>query len=154
MNLNPTFKTYPAYNPLKLSLASKVLLLMGTFFFSLSLPLTSLFTSGDDIQGAWILLIGWLGIIIFQFAWFANPLNLLALLLLTNRPKIAFLLSSIALILASQALIFSEIPTSFSESKIYIQELGLGFYCWYAAHVMFLLATLIEVFKRAQKSEG
>ncbi len=136
-----------------LSLLARIFIFIGIFFYLFSLPLVSLFTSSEDIQGIWILLIGWMGIIIFQFSWFANPLNLLAMLLMTKRPLAAFLLSIIAFLLASQAFSFSEIPAGLNNEKVFIKDMGLGFYFWYMSHGLFLIATLIEALKRAQKNE-
>jgi len=137
-----------------LSLTTRLIIYAGFAFFFLSLLLPSLFTSGDDIQGYWVLVLGWIGLIIFQFSWFANPLNLLALLLINQRPVVALLLSTVAFILASQTFVFVEIPTGTSSGKIHIKELGLGFYIWYLAQGLFLLGMLIEVFshKKARTS--
>jgi len=138
----------------ELSLMTRLIVYAGLVFFLFSLLFTSLFTSGEDIQGYWILALGWIGLIIFQFSWFANPLNLLALLLVNQRPVVALLLSTTAFILASQTFIFIEIPTGTSSGKIHIKELGLGFYIWYLAQGLFLLGILIEVFshKKARTS--
>jgi hypothetical protein len=132
---------------------AKLLIYVGMTFFVLSLLLTSLFTSGEDIKGIWLLLIGWMGLIIFQFSWFANPLNLLALLLISHRPYLALSLSILGFILASQALIFSEIPIGINHEKIFIKELGLGFYFWYLAQGLFLLGIAVESIIQAQKNE-
>ena len=121
---------------------------LGLAFFVASLFMVSLFTSGENIHGYWALLIGWLGLIIFQFAWFANPLNLLALLYLHEHPNVSLLLSVLAFILATQTFYFSEIPISINAEKIYIKELGLGFYIWYIAQFLFFIASLTEVFKK------
>ena len=128
-----------------LSLTTRLMVYVGLSFILLSLLFTSLFTSGEDIQGYWILAIGWIGLVIFQFSWFANPLNLLALLLVNQRPVVALLLSTGAFLFASQTFIFVEIPITSAE-KIYIKELGLGFYIWYFAQGLFLLGILVEVF--------
>jgi len=137
-----------------LSLTTRLIIYVGLAFFLLSLLLTALFTSGEDIQGYWILVLGWIGLVIFQFSWFANPLNLLALLIVSQRPVIALLLSTVAFLLASQTFVFVEIPTGTSSGKIHIKELGLGFYIWYLAQGLFLLGVLVEVFthKKARAS--
>ena len=130
----------------ELSLSTRLIVYAGLAFFLLSLLFTSLFTSGKDIQGYWILAIGWIGLIIFQFSWFANPLNLLALLLVNQRPVVALILSTTAFLLASQTFVFVEIPIGTGSGKIYIKELGLGFYIWYLAQGLFLLGIFVEVF--------
>lgn len=125
----------------------KLLVIVGLICFSLSLYQVALFTSGDDLYGIWILLIGWIGLVIFQLSWLANPLNLLALLLLSSKPKLSLLLTLIAFLLASQTFYFTEIPVGLNQEKIYIKELGLGFYLWYIANGLFVIATLIEVLR-------
>ena len=126
---------------------TNLLISLSLACFVASLFLVSLFTTGEDIRGFWILLLGWFGLLIFQFAWYANMLNLLALLLLHKRPFISFMLSSLALLLATQSFYFTEIPTSTSGGKLFIKELGLGFYLWYFAQLVFLIATFIEIFQ-------
>jgi len=140
------YKKISAHQPQGLLLISKLIFFSALFFFALALMLTSLFTSGDDIRGYWILIMGWAGLIFFQFSWFANPINLLALLLLPQQPKTALLLSFTAFIIASQSFLLSEIPTGISYEKIYIKEFGLGFYFWYFSQGFFLLGISIEVF--------
>jgi hypothetical protein len=156
VNLPQTSNTSPShFSPLfdsALSLPAKSFIFAGVLFFTLSLLLTSLFTSSDDIQGIWILLIGWMGLIIFQLSWFANPLNLLALLLVSKRPTLALLLSILAVFLASQTLSLSEIPIGLNNEKIHIKEMGLGFYFWYLSQGLFLTGIAIEAFKQAQKN--
>ncbi len=132
---------------LETRLITKLLVFFGIASFVASLFATSLFTSGDDIQGYWILFIGWIGLLIFQFSWFANLLNLLALLLLNKKPLISFFISSLAFTLATQTFYFTEIPIGIEDNKLYILELGLGFYIWYFAHFLFLLATIVEIFR-------
>ncbi len=139
-------KQTPSLNYLEVLV--KLLILCGLICFSLSLYNVALFTSGDDLYGYWILLIGWLGLLFFQLSWLANPLNLLALLLLSKKPVVSFILTLIAFLVASQTFMFSEIPTGLSQEKIYIQEFGLGFYLWYLANTLFLLAIAIEVFRK------
>ena len=126
---------------------------IGFTSFTLALFLPVFFTSAEDIFGYWILATGWMGIIVIQFSWFANPLNLLALLLAKKRPRIALFLSLIALFLATEAFLFREIPTDVNQGKIFINEFGLGFYIWYTAHCSFLLALLCNYFnKKANKN--
>lgn len=129
----------------------KLLIIAGLICFSLSLYYVALFTSGDDLHGVWILLIGWIGLVVFQLSWFANPLNLLALLLLSTKPKISLFLSVIAFLVASQSFWFSEIPTGFNQEKIFIKELGMGFYLWYLANGIIVFAIFIEVLRRSDK---
>lgn len=141
-------------HPLKeFRLFTRLFVYTGFVFFIVSLPITSLFTSGENIDGFWILVMGWIGFIIFQFSWFANPLNLLALLLLKQRPITALFLSITAFALASQTLYFSEIPTGDRNGKIFIKELGLGFYFWYFSQGLIFIGIAIETFSGHKKTE-
>lgn len=115
-------------------------------FFS-SLFLTAFITTGNDIRGFWVLVLGWVGLLIFQFAWFANPVNLLALLLLNKHPFVALILSLIAVLIASQTFYFHEIPTELYDKKIYIKELGLGFYVWYLSQILILIGVTFELIR-------
>ena len=147
MNYNYSLKigNNPSLNYWEIT--AKLLVIVGLICFSLSLYYVALFTSGDDLYGIWILLIGWMGLIIFQLSWLANPLNLLALLLLSSKPKMSLFLTMIAFLLASQTFLFMEIPTGLNQERIYIKELGMGFYLWYAANGIFVIAALIETLR-------
>ncbi|MEH6454926.1 MAG: hypothetical protein V7749_01260 [Cocleimonas sp.] len=131
-----------------------IFLFMGLACLTLSLFMPAFFTSAEDIYGYWVLITGWIGAIFIQFAWYANPLNLLALLLARDKPRTALLLSFAALTLASGAFIFYEIPTGFNYEKVFIKELGLGFYIWYAAQVFFLLALISRFINYLELSEN
>jgi len=121
-----------------------LLLYLGFSCIVISLFLPSLFTSKGDITGIWVLLTGWMGLFIFQFSWFANPVNLLAILFVTKRPRVSLLLSIFALILASETFWFREIPADINLGKIFIKELGAGFYIWYFAQIVFLISFLLR----------
>ena len=105
------------------------------------------FTSGEDITGYWVLITGWIGVIFIQLAWYANPINLLALLLAREQPRIALLLSLLAFVIALGALLIYEIPTGINYEKIFIKEFGLGLYLWLAAHALVMLALLFNLFE-------
>ncbi len=128
-------------------LLPKVVLFFGLLSFVTSLFLPIFFTSDGDIIGGWVFILGWMGIVVFQFAWYANPLNVLAFLIFELQPRLSLLLSLLALVIASEAFLFYEIPTGLStglhQEKLFIKELGLGFYCWYLSQILFLF-TLIS----------
>ena len=125
-------------------LSENILNFIALMCFSISLFLPVFFTSAEDIYGFWVLVTGWMGLAFFQVAWYANPLNLLVLLLVNEHPRIAFLLSLLALLVASCSFLFYEIPTGINYEKVFIQELGLGFYFWYIAHILILSSTLLS----------
>ncbi len=150
------------HNTPTLSLTTKSLLNMissGLFYaaifsFVVSLFFTVFFTTGKDISGFWVLITGWLGFVIFQFAWFANPLGLLAILILKKRPVVALILCTLAVALATMGFMFYEIPTLKGAEKIFIKEYGLGFYFWYAAQWLLLYSVILFVLDRGTKKAG
>ena len=127
-------------------LVSKFILFLSGLSFVISLFLITFFTSDGDVYGGWVFILGWMGIIVFQFAWYANPLNILAFLIFESQPRSAVLLSLLALVIATEAFIFKELPTGlftgFDSDKMYVKELGLGFYSWYLSQILFLFSLL------------
>jgi len=124
---------------------SNILLYAGIAIFVVSLFFNVFFTNTNDVSGIWVLLTGWLGFIVFQFAWFANPLSILAILLMKQRPLVSLLLIILAVILASEMFLFNEIPAASGDDKIYIKEFGLGAYTWYASHWLVLYSMLLNI---------
>lgn len=124
--------------------AKKILIFIGLMCLVISLFQISFFTSETDIRGFWVLIMGWIGLFFFQFAWFANPLNLLALLVLANKPKTSLFLSLLAIGFAAHSIQLTELPIDLKDGKIYIKELGLGFYFWFIAQVLFFTVVLFE----------
>lgn len=120
--------------------------------FSLSLFLPVFFTSAEDIFGFWVLITGWMGLAFLQLAWYANPINLLVLLLAAEHPKVAFLLSLLGLAVASCSFLFYEIPTGINYEKVFIKEFGIGFYFWYATHILILAGSLSRFIRYLKKS--
>jgi len=144
---------YPLIKKISLlKLAENILMLIALMCFSLSLFLPIFFTSAEDINGFWVLITGWMGLIILQLAWFANPLNLLALLMANKRPRVAFLLSLLAFALASNSFIFFEIPTGINYEKVYIQEFGIGFYFWITSHILVLFGLFFGFINSLKKN--
>ena len=127
---------------------TRLLMASGVCCFVISLFSNVFFTPDEDIRGYWVFITGWLGILFLQFAWYANPLNLIALLLVNQSPRTALLLSLLALVLASETFLFYEIPTGINQEKMYIQELGSGFFIWYLAQILFLVSILLSKINR------
>jgi hypothetical protein len=89
-------------------------------------------------DGYEILLTGFLGVLVGVFAWFANPLMLLAVLLSTFKKRLASIILSVAAIaLGLQSYALKAIP--FNESSMdpgnlnFVDHFGLGFYLWMAS---------------------
>ncbi|WP_299870852.1 hypothetical protein [uncultured Cocleimonas sp.] len=142
-----TLNSYNSQITISISeILSKVLLFLSALSFVISLFLPTFFTPDGDVIGIWVFILGWMGIVVFQFAWYANPINILALLIFESRPRVSVLLSLLALVIASETFSFQEIPTGLFSGihaeKMYIKELGLGFYCWYLSQILFLFALL------------
>lgn len=127
---------------------------IGISCLFISLFLTTFYTSDNALNGAWVFLIGWLGFVVFQFSWYANPLNLLAFLFYSTRPLVALMLSFLALLLATQMFSFSEIPTGYAPGKIFIKELGFGAYIWYASQVVFFILFASGYIRSCIKKRG
>lgn len=111
------------------------LLLLLLWFASLLLP--TLRTNGSDWgYGWWILASGWMGILVGQFEWLANPLLILAVLLLARKRAARGLLGTAGVLLfllcakvaATASLIDNEggIPHP-------IELRFVGYWCWLAS---------------------
>jgi membrane-bound ClpP family serine protease len=115
------------------------------FFIAASSFISALFfpaflAQTQDIDGYWVLFLGWLGFLFFQFAWYAAPLMLLAVYTSAQSPRFAFLLAVLAIIIASEAFLFDEIPLREAQQKIL--GYGLGFYLWYGSFYIAALGVL------------
>jgi hypothetical protein len=130
-----------------------LLLLIAAVLFCISMVETTYVTTEQGIRGYWVFLTGWLGFLIFQFAWFANPLSLMALLLLRKHPWWALLSSGLALLAMSQAFLFYEIPMDTSGSTLAIISRGTGFYCWIAMNGCVFYAVIMMLIYRAFKRD-
>lgn len=132
---------------------SILLLISSAILFCVSMVEITYVTTEQSIRGYWIFITGWLGFIIFQFAWYANPLSLLALLLMRKRPWWALLCSGLALIAMAQAFLFNEIPTDTSGNTISILSRETGFYCWVIMHGCVFYAIIMILIYRAFKRD-
>jgi len=83
-----------------------------------------------------------------QFAWLANPLGLLALILLLRRHDNASLLASLAaLLMAQHTWVFVGTVISGDEGgvkKYLVSSLGLGFYLWLVSFLLLAVASLVR----------
>lgn len=131
-----------------------LLLLAAAVLFCVAMVETAYVTTEQAISGYWIFITGWLGFLIFQFAWYANPLTLMALLLMRRRPWWALLSSGLALVAMSQAFLFQEIPMDTSGNTIAIASRGVGFYCWIAMVTCVFYAVIAILIYRAFKRDA
>ena len=68
-----------------LKTASLALITLAVGLFTLSLFEPVFVTEEKTIKGYWVLAMGWLGFVIFQFAWYANLLSMLSILMMFRR---------------------------------------------------------------------
>lgn len=130
-----------------------LLLIVAAILFCIAMVDTVYTTKDQGIQGYWIFLTGWLGFLFFQFAWYANPLTVLALLLMRKHPWYALLSSALALLCMSQAFLFYEIPADAKGNTIAIISRGVGFYCWVAMVACVFYAVIMILIYRAFKRD-
>lgn len=130
-----------------------LLLLISAVLFCISMVETTYVTTEQGIRGYWVFVTGWMGFIIFQFAWYANPLTLMALLLLRKHPWWALISSGLAILAMSQAFLFHEIPMDTSGNTITIIERGIGFYSWIAMNGCIFYAVIMMLIYRAFKRD-
>jgi len=106
---------------------------LAAVLFLLSLFLPAFITQSQDVYGYWVLAMGWLGFITFQFAWYALPLAIIAIRVSARKPQFALLLAVFAILVASEAFLFKKVPFDNSEEVI---DIGLGFYLWYMSFIL------------------
>lgn len=111
------------------------------FFISLFEPV--FITTERAVLGYWVFAIGWMGFIVLQFAWYANLLSLLSLLLMFKHPTRAFFLSLFSLLLAAESFLFNEIP-----HNVKIIDIDIGLYLWMGAHCAVLYASILMLIRK------
>lgn len=95
----------------------------------------------SSTSGLEVLEIGWGGVVIGEFAWYANPLFVWALLAYwTRRYVVALRVSVAALLLACQS--FAGVSGSQYIASFSASQLQTGFYIWFSALVIFLLGVV------------
>ena len=130
---------------------SVLLLIIAAILFCIAMVDTVYTTTEQAIRGYWILLTGWLGFLFFQFAWYANPLTVLAVLLMRKHPWWALISSALALLCMSQAFLFYEIPSDAKGNTIAILSRGAGFYCWATMVACVFYSIIMLLIYRAMK---
>lgn len=86
----------------------------------------------DTVFGSDILQIGWMGILVYQFGWFANLVLVPGLLLATGwpnqAPKVNIAIAIILLILCVNTALWTSIPADNGENQIIAHR--LGYWLW------------------------
>lgn len=133
--------------PTSLSMAIAVTA-TGVYLYSLFLP-ALLFERSAPLSGYKVLMLGWLGLLQADLAWYANPLLFFAFRsFLKGYPGRAAALGFVALALGATA------PLArlwwFSEAVgTKILALGEGYGFWMASIALFICAALVSLFRRA-----
>ncbi|MEZ5451320.1 MAG: hypothetical protein R3E93_00680 [Thiothrix sp.] len=115
-------------------------LFMGGVLWVVALTQVVFYTNEGAVMGYWVLATGWLGFTLFQFAWYANLLEFLGVLLMQRYPNRAMALVVAGVFLAGQAFWFNEIPDE--HANMQIVQLGAGFWLWYASMVLITLGVI------------
>ena len=110
---------------------TRSILFLAVGFYVISLFLPGIIYSGDQkMYGYFILGFGWLGMVHGVFAWFANPLFLLALIRArVEKPKTILVTASAAFILGLTAFMLRSIPNLDTEGPD-VDHLSIGYYVW------------------------
>ena len=116
--------------------------LLAVVLFIASLFLPVFITQTNDIQGYWVLAMGWLGFVAFQFAWYAAPFAILAVYISRKSPQFGLVLSVIAILMASEAFLFTEVPFGKNDKVL---DYGSGFYVWYLCFYLVSLSILLRL---------
>lgn len=107
------------------------------YLASLVLPGLHL-VDGDLVEGWRLLLVGWYGILVLQFPWFANPLFLVGLFLLHRGRRLA---AGIFGCMAFGVGLLSHLSRVWVKNHTAIESLGSGFSVWMVA--FFVLASCV-----------
>ena len=116
---------------------------LSIFLFAISFASPAFYTgSAHDPQSGYALLLwGWLGPVDRHFAWFANPLYLLAIANV-GRPQRSFALASISLLFALSFFLNGKIIVGASHASI--NSYGWGYYLWVLSMGIFAIGQFIS----------
>lgn len=113
-----------------MNMVSAISLFVGGLCWVASLFFPALvLDTGQSVMGYWVLLTGWMGVTFFQFAWIANLLIVLAVVLMYRFPIRSTLAAALALLIATQAFWLTEIPGHMSNNQVISH--GMGYWLWY-----------------------
>lgn len=107
------------------------------FVMACATPCLEMSQKSDPVwYGLRILVLGWMGFLAGQFAWFANPLWLIGVVAFAFRKwSVALISLGLALFFALNTLLLFVMPLPADESKINntsLVRLRIGFYLWLA----------------------
>ena len=125
-----------------LKISSTFLVVVALGLWLCSLPLTGfvLYAEQKQMMGLEILMLGWLSPLLPNFAWFANPLFLLAVIsLFAGRP--APILTIVSAILALDTFRLSSYPLNEGGASTPIYGFGWGVIFWFTALLLIMAAS-------------
>ena len=124
----------------------KWLLWLSAAFFIGAMFLPAVISSTETDPGYVLLMIGWLGVLGFMFAWLANIFGPLALIFAAFKMyKTGLVLSGIAFIVALQSFTFTIIPTEGPGPGTTVDYLGIGFYTWELSFLLIFIYCFLKI---------
>lgn len=100
-----------------------------------------------------VLLMGWAGVFVFCFAWFANVSFVTSALLMREKTKLALILSLVGLALSVQSFVFRTkwLDEGFVKS-LDVERLGIGFYLWFFSLILITVCAGLQ-FRASESHE-
>jgi hypothetical protein len=120
-----------------------IALFLGGLLWVASLIQVAFYTTQGPVMGYWVFATGWLGFSLFQFAWYANLLILMAVLMMSHYPNRAMTMAVLAVLVGGHAFWFESIPSQ--GTTMHILRLGIGFWLWYASIILMALGVIFGI---------
>ncbi|WP_156778000.1 hypothetical protein [Chlorobium ferrooxidans] len=120
----------------------------SVFLYSVSLSQDSIYLEGgqQNTSGLFLLLFGWIGLLIGYYAWIANPLLLVSWLsFLFNSYSIGSMASIGSVVFMFSFLMINTMPSIETSIKYQITGYGPGYWLWVASAVCSVAANLIAL---------
>lgn len=126
----------------------KAYLFISIFLYLIALTQKTYCTPGncEYFSGLLNLIFGWIGVFMLHvpaFTWLANPILLISWFFFKRKPKISFILSSVAFILMLSFLLCDEIIDNEGGTRGKIICYGLGYWLWVLSSFMMILGNLL-----------
>lgn len=123
---------------------------LALFLIACASPALTFRRSSGDMEewpGFQALVVGWLGLLFKQIAWYANPVMVLSLVfLLFRRWLTAMIIALVALAIAANTLLLFSRDLPADEGnviKLRLERLSPGFYFWLASIVTIIVGAII-----------
>jgi hypothetical protein len=122
--------------------AAAIVLSLAVVAYMASLFLTAIVDSHEVLLGGGVLLLGWLGPLAGSFAWFANPLLILAMYFSKEKPSAAMAAAFLGFALALTTFGLKIIPSD--NGSYTVLGFGAGCYLWLACFPAVFIASLLN----------